>query len=155
MGKLNSTTIVKIGVVVRNIEDVAKRYGELFNVPTPKVNIPDPEKPVNPGTYKRFRGKEYKVLLKHTRIDLDPIYLEVIEPYDDTPSPWLEHLNKFGPSVCFISFFIKGFREEIQIMANQGYPQIFEEEKGHERYAYFDTLEKLGITVELKERDAQ
>lgn len=33
------------------------------------------------------------------------------------------------------------------------YPLFFEEEKGPERYAYFETLEKLGIMIELKERD--
>ena len=40
MSKLNSTTIVKIGVVARNLEDVARRYGELFNVETPQVHYP-------------------------------------------------------------------------------------------------------------------
>lgn len=153
MEKLNSNEIIKIGVVVRDIEQVAKRYAELFDVPTPEVHYPDPSRVYPPEAYKRFRGQEYKIMLKYTHINLSPIYLEILEPFDDTPSPWLEHLNKFGNSICFLSFYIHGFQKQIDLMENQGYPMIFEEEKGHERYAYFDTLEKLGITLELKERD--
>ncbi|MFA9380364.1 MAG: hypothetical protein ACERKO_04815 [Acetanaerobacterium sp.] len=155
MEKLESSNIVKIGVVVRNIEDVAKRYGDLFNIEPPVVNYPDPNRKPAENAYKRFRGKDYHIMLKSTHINLDPVYLEILEPYDDTPSPWLEHLEKFGPSICFLSFYINGFRQQIDIMGQQGYPMIFEEEKGFERYAYFDTLEKLGITLELKERDPE
>lgn len=152
MGKLSSTTIVKIGVVARNLEDVAKRYGELFNVETPEVHYPDPNRVPAPGAYKRYKGKDYKIALKYAHVNLDPIYIELLEPWDDTPSPWLDHLKKFGNSICFISFYIDGFRQEIDLMESQGYPLTFEEEKGHERYAYFNTLDKLGINVELKER---
>lgn len=151
--KLSSNTIAKIGLVVHNIEDVVERYAKLINIPTPEIHYPDPNKPVAPGAYKRLRGKEYKILLKWAHIDLNPLYLEVLEPYDDTPSPWKEHLDKFGNSVCFFSFYINGFRQEIDLMEKKGYPLFFEEEKGPERYAYFETLEKLGIMIELKERD--
>ena len=154
MDKLSTSTIAKIGLVVHNIEDVVERYARLFDIPAPEVHYPDPNKPVLPGTYTRLRGEEYKVLLKWAHIDLEPLYLEVLEPYDDTPSPWLEHLEKFGNSVCFVSFYVKGFRHEIDLMNREGYPLFFEEEKGHERYAYFETLEKLGITIELKERNS-
>lgn len=153
MEKLASKKIVKIGIVVHDIEEVAKRYANLFDIPTPEVRYPDPHRIPPKGAYKRYKGKDYQVLLKCTHIDLDPIYLEILEPYDHTPSPWLDHLEKFGPSVCFLSFYINGFRQQIDLMEQQGYAQIFEEEKGPERYAYFDTLQALGITLELKERD--
>jgi hypothetical protein len=42
MEKLGSSKIVKIGIVVRDIEEVAKRYGELFHVEPPVVHYPDP-----------------------------------------------------------------------------------------------------------------
>jgi hypothetical protein len=37
-------------------------------------------------------------------------------------------------------------------MEKKGFPLIFEEEKGFERYARFDTLKALGFTFEMKER---
>lgn len=153
MEKLNSNQIIKIGVVVHNIEEVARRYGDLFDIPVPEVHYPDPNRVYPPNAYKRYKGQDYKIMLKYTHIDLNPIYLELLEPFDDTPSPWLDHLNKFGPSICFISFYINGFRQQIDVMEKNGFSLTFEEEKGHERYAYFDTLEKLGLTLELKERD--
>ena len=154
MDKLSTSNIIKIGIVTNDVADTAARYSRLFNLKKePAVNTPDPNKPKVPGTYKRYKGKEYNPLLKWAIVELDPIYLEVIEPFDDTPSPWLDHLKRFGTSICFISFIVQGFRHEIDLMEKEGYKLNFEEEKGHERYAYFDTLEKLGLTIELKERD--
>lgn len=154
MDKLSSSTVVKIGIVTADIADVVARYQRLFELKAPPaINVPDPAKPkpAVEGAYKRYKGKEYKILLKSAHIDLDPIYLEILEPFDNTPSPWLDHLNKFGTSICFLSFYVNGFRHEVDLMEKEGYAQIFEEEKGPERYAYFDTLEKLGVTIELKE----
>jgi hypothetical protein len=155
MGKLSSTVIIKIGVVTGDIFDTVERYKRLFALKTePIIHVPDPAnpKPAAAGAYKHYKGKAYNILLKSAHIELDPIYLEILEPFDDTPSPWLDHLKKYGPGVCFISFYVEGFRHEIDLMEGEGYRQIFEEEKGYERYAYFDTLEKLGLTIELKER---
>ncbi len=155
MEKLSSKTVVKIGIVCHDVEDAVARFARLFPLDTPPhINPFDPNKIIPPGAYKRFRGKEYNIRLRTARVEMDPIYFEFAQPVDDTPSPWLEHLNKFGNSVCFVSFYVNGFRHEIDLMEKEGYPLIFEEEKGTERYAYFDTLEKLGIMVELKERDA-
>lgn len=155
MEKLSSSTIVKIGIVTKDIAGVVERYKRLFRLKEePVIHVPDSAspKPAVEGAYKRYRGKEYKILLKSAHIELEPVYLEILEPFDNTPSPWLDHLNKYGTSICFISFYVEGFRHEIDLMEREGYTQIFEEEKGPERYAYFDTLDKLGLTIELKER---
>ena len=155
MDKLSSSTIVKIGIVTNDIFDTVERYKRLFHLKEdPVISVPDPEhpKPAAPGAYKRYKGQDYKIMLKCAHVDLDPIYLEILEPFDETPSPWLDHLKKYGTSICFISFYVDGFQHEIDLMEKEGYPKVFEEEKGFERYAYFDTLEKLGLTIELKER---
>ncbi|HEY5465549.1 MAG TPA: VOC family protein [Clostridia bacterium] len=153
MDKIDNKHIVKIGIVVRDIESVAKRYGALFQIDPPTVKTPDPTKIAAEGTYKLYHGENRKILLKSCIVNLDPIYLEIVEPYDDTPSPWLDYLNKFGPGVCFISFYIHDFEFHKDLMEKGGYPLAFIEEKGFERYAYFDTQEKLGVTIEMKERD--
>lgn len=151
--KLSSSRIAKIGIVVNNIEEVAKRYNELFQLEEEvTVRYPDPAKVPMEGAYKKLRGKEVQPKLKSCIVNLDPIYLEVVEPFDDTPSPWLEYLNQYGPGVCFISFYIDGFEQQIDLMEKGGYPLSFVEEKVFERYAYFETQEKLGVTIELKER---
>jgi hypothetical protein len=92
------------------------------------------------------------VPLKVKNIYVQPVHFELIQPTDQTPSPWRDHLDQFGPSVCFVSFYIEGFEQQIDMLGQKGYPLTFKEEKGFERYAYFDTLDKLGIMLEIKER---
>lgn len=151
--KLRSSEIVKIGIVVRDIEAAAKYYNELFSLKEKaRVRYPDPNKIPAKGAYKTFHGKSVSPKLKSLIIPLHPVYLEVLEPADDEPSPWKEYLDKNGPGVCFISFYVDGFEHQIDLMEKNGFALSFVEEKMFERYAYFETQEKLGVTVELKER---
>lgn len=132
--KLGSNKIVKIGVVVDNIEAAAKHYTELFDLPEKlTVNYPDPNKIPVQGAYKKFHGESVQPKLKSFLVNLEPIYLEVIEPFDETPSPWLDYLRKYGAGVCFISFYIDGFEQQIDFMEKGGYPMSFVEEKVFER----------------------
>jgi len=152
-GKLNSQRIVKIGIVVDKIEEVARRYNEMFELTEEVVvRYPDSNKASVEGTYKNLRGVEVQPKLKSCIVNLEPVYLEIVEPYDKTPSPWLEYLEKYGSGVCFISFYIEGFKQQIDFMEQGGYPMYFIEEKLFERYAYFETQNTLGVTLELKER---
>jgi methylmalonyl-CoA/ethylmalonyl-CoA epimerase len=38
-------------------------------------------------------------------------------------------------------------------MERKGFPAFFKQEKGKERYAYFETAAKIGTTIEFKEID--
>ena len=150
--KLGSSEVIKLGIVCSDIEETARRYAQLFDVEVPPVRYPDPNRVIPENAYQEYNGVRRRIRLKATHVNLTPVYLELLEPDDDTPSPWLDHLNKYGTSVCFLSFYINGFRKQIDLMEGQGYKKIFEEEKGPERYAYFDTAATLGIMLELKER---
>ncbi|MDD2978435.1 MAG: VOC family protein [Hespellia sp.] len=150
---LGTNKVIKIGIVVHDIEEAAEHYNQIFQLQEKAaVRYPDPNKVPQEGAYKKMRGETVKPKLKSCIVNLDPIYLEVVEPADNEPSPWKEYLDKNGPGVCFLSFYIDGFEEKIDFMEKGGYPLSFVEEKVFERYAYFDTQEKLGVTVELKER---
>lgn len=153
MEKINSNKIVKLGIVVDNIEAVAKRYNELFHLKEKAVvRYPDPNKAKNPKAYKKYLGQKVDAKLKSCIVNLHPIYLEIVEPFDETPSPWLDYLKRHGSGVCFLSFYVDGFKEQIDFMEKGGYPLSFVEEKGFERYAYFNTQDKIGMTIELKEQ---
>ena len=159
MDKIGNKQIIKIGLVVRDIEAVAERYAALFQIEKPAVRIPAPGRPTAEGTvpvsgtYKLYHGENRQILLKSCIVDMEPVYLEIVEPYDDTPSPWLDFLEKHGPGVCFLSFYIKDFAFHQNLMEQGGYPLSFVEEKGYERYGYFDTADKLGVMIELKEQE--
>ncbi|MCI8711362.1 MAG: bleomycin resistance protein [Ruminococcus sp.] len=151
--KTGRDRIVKIGIVVDDIEEAAKHYNAIFDLKEEAVvRYPDPDRRPVAGAYKKMRGETVNPKLKSLIVNLEPIYLEVLEPADDEPSPWREYLEKHGPGVCFISFYIDGFEEQVDLMEKGGYPMSFVEEKMFERYAYFETQGKLGVTVEFKER---
>ena len=153
MDKLGSSEIVKIGIVVDDIEKAAEKFREIFPLDQElTVRRPNPDQAVQEGRYQNFRGQPVRAKLKSLLVPLEPVYLEVLEPCGDDPSPWKEFLDKNGPGVCFISFYIDGFEQTLQFRENHQMPPVFIEEKGFERYAYFDTLAELGVTLEVKER---
>ena len=49
MDKFPSTNIVKIGIVVKDIEKAVKKYAAIFNVPLPEIRYPQERKPVDGG----------------------------------------------------------------------------------------------------------
>ena len=94
--------------------------------------------------------------MKVISVYTENFWFELIEPVGDTPSPWRDHLDKHGTSVCFTSIHIdSGFEHDTALLEGLGYPVTWIQDKGYERYAYFDTLDKLGLLVEVKERLAK
>ena len=149
-----SREIIKVGIVVDDIEKAAEYYQKIFQFDSvPSVRLPDPNKKPEPGTYRLLRGQKTDPKLKCCIIPLGPVYLEVIEPCSGQPSPWLEFLEKNGPGVCFLSFYVNGLENTLDFMRENGAPAFFVEEKGFERYAYFETQKFLGVTLEAKEQD--
>ncbi|MFD0675889.1 MULTISPECIES: VOC family protein [unclassified Paenibacillus] len=152
MEKISTDQIVKIGIVVENIEEAVKHYAEIFNIEVPKVSVPKPDTQPDPRAYTIFRGEKRKVRCKTAIVPLKPIYIELIEPLNE-PSPWNEFKEAHGQGVHYVAMNIEGFEEHIQLMEHKGMPVIQKTEKGKERYAYFDTVQKLGVTLEFKEVD--
>jgi hypothetical protein len=128
---MSTKRFVKMGIVVSDIEDAARRYGELFNLDkTPEAH-------------------EYNPAI----INVEPIYIELVQPTGDKPSPWRTFLDQNGPGVATITFVVDGqYEEHIDMMEKAGYPVIFQQEKGFERYSYFDTKSVLGLCIDIKER---
>ncbi|TDF98950.1 bleomycin resistance protein [Paenibacillus piri] len=157
MEHISTNQIVKIGVVVDNIEQAVKHYAELFQIEPPVIRIPKSDVPVQipeDGAYTWYRGEYRNVRCKTAVIPLEPIYIELIEPFDE-PSPWNEFKERHGQGVHYVAFHVEGFQEHIDLLENKGMGLIQKTEKGHERYAYFDTASKLGVTLEFKERGNQ
>ena len=153
MDKICTNRIVKIGIVTADAEDTARRLTEMFEPVAPYDHHEPPEIPFSKERWQRYKGEPASgIALKVRLVYLEPVYFEIVQPLGDASSPWHDHFKKYGTSVCFMSFYIEGFEQHIDFMNKLGYPLIFDEEKGFERYAYFDTMEKLGFTLEMKER---
>ena len=155
MDKFPSNHIVKIGIVVNDLEAAVKAYAKLFNIPEPEIHLPTTHVKVEggrePGSI--YRGQEVSGKCKTAMIPLEPIYIELIEALDE-PSPWTEFKQKYGQGVHYMAFeAASGFSDVENLMAAQGMPIYHKTEKGKQRYGYFDTEDTLGITVEFKEID--
>ncbi|WP_153735238.1 VOC family protein [Aquibacillus halophilus] len=153
MESVGSKHVVKLGIVVKNVEEAANSYAKILGVEVPDISIPGPETAPDPTgkSYVQYKGSDRKPRCKFAKIYTEPVYLELIEPLPDVPNPYTDFVDKHGYGVYFISFYIDGFGEHIQFMEDLGFPLTFKHDKGHERYAYFDTFEKLGLVLEYKE----
>jgi hypothetical protein len=161
MDKFPTDRIVKIGIVVKDIERAVRAYADLFDIPLPEIR---PPKSVDflltghrttgeeaPGAV--FRGKRGMDRIKTAVIKLKPVYLELVQPVDDF-GPWHEWLENRGPGVYWIaSESFNGFDEVEEMMIRKGMPIFHKTEKGTQRYGYFETADLLGVTLEFKELD--
>ncbi|GHV36210.1 lactoylglutathione lyase [Spirochaetia bacterium] len=156
MDKFPTNHIVKIGIVVRDIEKAVQYYAKLFNIPAPEIHHPrdrkpEPETGNKPGSV--FRGKTEVGQIITAVVKLEPIYIELIQPLGG-PSPWEEFIQQHGEGVHYMAFEApSGFSDVENFMAQNGVPIYHKTEKGTQRYGYFETHDKLGITMEFKEID--
>lgn len=156
MKKFPTKKIVKIGIVVNNLEEAMKEYGELFDIEAPQVNVPVKYAQQEEGTElcTIFRGKKEIGRTSGCRVAMiyvEPIYIELIEAPNE-PSPWTEFKEKHGQGVHYMAFEATGGFEEVEkLMENRGMPIYHKVERGIQRYGYFETEKKLGITIEYKE----
>jgi len=154
MEKVSTNHIVKIGIVVDDIEKAAAYYADLFNIEKPVIRVPDPNKVPDPKAYKWYKGQYRNFRIKTAVVKLEPIYIELVEPIDGD-SPWADFKSKYGSGVQFMAFNIDGFEDHLSLMESKGMPAFLKEEKGKERYAYFNTADLLGVTLEFKEIDKE
>jgi methylmalonyl-CoA/ethylmalonyl-CoA epimerase len=93
--KISTNHMVKIGIVVANLEEAVSYYTDLFDLPTqaPHDQQPQGKKQTEGNTpYVWYRGEYRNARCRTAVIPIEPIYLELIEPLDE-PSPWTEFKN--------------------------------------------------------------
>ena len=72
---------------------------------------------------------------------------------DDTPSVWLEYLEKNGEGLHHIAFGCKNMKETTERLAGEGFPTVARGEYKGGRYAYVDSTDQLTLMLELLEND--
>lgn len=145
---LGSRTIVQIGLVVRDIETVAKAYAELLGVEEPGWFLTDPQE----IACTRYRGEPTGAQAKLAFFDLGGVHLELIEPVG-SPSTWQEHLDTHGEGVHHIAFQIEGMPEQVALLQDRDMHLVQSGEYTGGRYAYIDSSPRLKVMLELLEND--
>ncbi|MGE0394213.1 MAG: VOC family protein [Vicinamibacterales bacterium] len=129
-----------VAIVVKDVDKAAKTYGEIFGVTPPPArivkNIPFPPS-YGPG---RTMGT------KTTMITASGVNLELIQPLDG-PSPWRDHLEKYGETVHHLAFAVPEWAPAIKFLESKGGKWV----QGVEQYnfGYVDLTPQLGFTIEV------
>lgn len=144
---LGSTQLAQVAIVVRDIEESARRWSEVLGQPTPQVITTAPGDEVE----MTYRGKPTKAQAKLAFFSLGQVQLELIEPLGGE-SVWQEALDKNGESVQHIAFWVEGMQRSADFLKQHGIPMVQRGDMGEGQYAYFDGEERLGVTLELLER---
>jgi methylmalonyl-CoA/ethylmalonyl-CoA epimerase len=148
MQHIENNRVVKLVLVVREIEKKAQAFASLLGIEAPAVVSTPPAGPVPPACTE-LRGTRIRGAVKLANIPMGPVTLELIEPMDGV-SPWAEHLRDRGEGIFSIVMTVDDFEGHQAFMNERGMPLYHVGEYGTGRYAYFDTLSDLGITLCLQ-----
>jgi methylmalonyl-CoA epimerase len=143
---LGTNVICQIGLVVRDIEQTAKAYANIFGMDMPPIRITDTEE----ITHIKFRGAPTQARAKLAFFQMGSVSLELIEPVGEH-STWKEFLNEHGEGVHHIAFRIKGMDKVLEFLAEKDIPAIQRGDYTGGRYAYVDSASALGVILELLE----
>ncbi|MDD3612968.1 MAG: VOC family protein [Caldicoprobacterales bacterium] len=145
---MQNNIMVQVGVVVRDIEKTARNFTKIFGVDMPHISLTD----TRDKALTEYKGQPTEARAKLAFIDMGGMQLELIEP-DDHPSTWKEFLDKHGEGIHHIALNVKGMKETVAYLENNGMPLVQKGEYTGGRYAYIDSSDKLGMIIELLEND--
>ena len=145
---LGTTTVMQVGIIVRDIEAKAQAWSEILGIPVPEIMITDSYEQAQT----EYQGERSDARAKLAFFHLGQVSLELIEPIGE-PSTWNDQLVAHGDSLHHIAFVVKGMAEKTAYLNGVGLPLVQRGEYTGGRYAYFDGAAKLGAILELLEND--
>ena len=143
---MGTNVICQVGLVVRDIEKMAKVYADVFGMDVPNVMITDPAE----VSHTKYRGESTPARAKLAFFQMGNVSLELIEPVDG-PSTWREFLDEHGEGVHHIAFQIKGMDRVLAYLEGKGISAVQRGDYTGGRYAYVDSAPSLGVIFELLE----
>jgi len=148
MNNLDTTTVVQIGLIVKDVEKTARHYAEVFGIPQPSVV------PIADDSFARtnYRGQASTARGKAAFFDLGAVQMELIEPVG-APSTWEEFLRTKGEGLHHIAIKTMDMAEARKFLASKGMETIQHGGWDGGQYAYVDCSEQLGTILELLHND--
>jgi methylmalonyl-CoA/ethylmalonyl-CoA epimerase len=144
MNKLDSTTVIQIGIIVNDAEKTASAYAEVFGIPKPTVV------PIADDSFANthFHGQPSSAKGKAAFFDLGPVQMELIEPVS-APSTWEEFLRTHGEGIHHIAFKTNDLDSARKFLASRGMETVQHGGWDGGQYAYVDCSKQLGTILEL------
>ncbi len=144
MNKLDSTTVVQIGIIVKDAEKTAGHYAEVFGFPKPAVV------PIADDSFANtnYRGQPSTAKGKAAFFDLGPVQMELIEPVG-APSTWEEFLRTKGEGIHHVAFKTADMDAARKFLASKEMETVQHGGWDGGQYAYIECTKQLGTIVEL------
>ncbi|MFH1523892.1 MAG: VOC family protein [Chloroflexota bacterium] len=148
MNKLDSTTVVQIGIIVKDAEKTASHYAEVFGIPKPTVV------PIGDDSFANtnYRGQSSTAKGKAAFFDLGPVQMELIEPVG-APSTWEEFLRTHGEGIHHIALKTQDMDAAREFLAAEGMETIQHGGWDGGQYTYIESTKQLGTILELLHSD--
>lgn len=140
--------ICQIGFVVKDAEETAKAYANLFNIPHPSPVWTDTVE----ATQMKVRGRLAVGRAKLAFLQMDNVQLEFIQP-DDGESGWKEFLEHKGEGLHHFAVKVKDMKSTLRTLTELGYQELQTGEFSGGRYACLDSESRLKTILELLEED--
>jgi methylmalonyl-CoA/ethylmalonyl-CoA epimerase len=152
LNKIENNNLIKVGLIVDNIDDAAKTFSELFGIPTPEIILPPETFSPDPTgeTYTLYQGELVAARTKICNLQMGSVTVELLEPLDE-PSPFTDFKEQHGQGIQYITFTVNGFEQHIDFVESKQLPLIHKGEYGAGRYCFFDSVKQLGIQLGLQE----
>ncbi len=147
--KLFTDRVMQVAILCRDIRKTTEAWAKFLGVPTPPIVTTDSYE----KTQATYRGKPCHARIYQSFFNFENIQYELISPMDDTPSVWLEYLEKNGEGLHHIAFGCKNMKETTRRLAEEGFPTVAAGEYTGGRYAYLDSENQLTMMLELLEND--
>lgn len=150
MSQLSNASLVKLVLVVQDIERKLDGFCSLFPLERPRVTATEGAPlAADSKTHTTYRGKRITGRVKMASLKMGSVTLELIEPLD-YDSPWAEYARRHGEGIFSIVYTVGEFEKESRMLEDSGHGRYHLGEYGSGRYAYFDTEQLLGITLCLQ-----
>jgi methylmalonyl-CoA/ethylmalonyl-CoA epimerase len=138
-------TITQVGVVVKDVEQVAKRLTELGIGPFESMKLP-------PDRQELFRGKPALADAKIMGAPVGGLQIELIQP-QAVASPHQEYLDSKGEGIQHIMVSVDNIEQELKRLTEKGCTILLDIRMPGGRHGAYVDLHAGGIIVEMFEKN--
>ncbi|NIN97377.1 MAG: VOC family protein [Anaerolineae bacterium] len=142
---LFSARLSQIGIVVRDAERAGAMLSALLGI--------GPFVFMTPGFREaNYQGRRASFRAKLGFADAGPVQIELVQPLEGS-STWQEFLSVHGEGIHHIGFDVSDLTAALETAREEGIGVIQSgRTEGGSHWAYLDTVEKVGVIVELMQR---
>lgn len=152
MNKMDTSIVWQIGVVVRDVEEAAKKVQEIFGF-AHQAEVGLNGTVVYDGADVTYMGQKVDGNFKGAFYDFGSVQIEFMSPADDGPSVWKDYLKEHGPGIHHVAWKVADNDKTQEYLESKGLKLMQRGSWPTGSYAYYDGLESMGLIIETLEFD--